>query len=239
MGPCRRGSGRDGCGTRGDQVEFQECSLDECFPRSMKHGSFGPTWRPRPGGTVSADQAVEGGPGQAPADPRILLACGVRHCVVSGRWIRALFDRGTPEERTGAGALPPRIGHRRLRHAVRNQVEFQTCSLDELLPEEHEARIVWDYVCGLDLTELHERIQAVEGGPGQAPADPRILVALWLYATLRGGGQRAGTESLVRVPCGVSLALRRRFDELPHPFRLSHAARGTARPPADRRASPA
>jgi transposase len=38
------------------------------------------------------------------------------------------------------------------------------------------------------LSELRERIQAVEGGPGQAPADPRILLALWLYATLRGVG---------------------------------------------------
>jgi transposase len=71
---------------------------------------------------------------------------------------------------------------------VRDQVEFQECSLDELLPEDHQARIVWDYVCGLDLSELTERIQAVEDGPGRAPADSRILLALWLYATLRGVG---------------------------------------------------
>jgi transposase len=47
---------------------------------------------------------------------------------------------------------------------------------------------VWDYVCGLDLSALVEPIQAVECGPGQAPADPRILVTLWLYATLRSIG---------------------------------------------------
>ena len=99
-----------------------------------------------------------------------------------------LFDRGPREEAKAAEALPPRIGPKRLRHAVRNQVEFQECSLDELLPEEHEARIVWAYVCSLDLSELYQRIQAVNGGPGQAPADPRILLALWLYATLRGVG---------------------------------------------------
>jgi len=108
----------------------------------------------------------------------------------------ALFDRGAPEEGAGAGALPPRSGRRRLRHAVRDQIEFQSCSLDELLPEEHETRIVWAYVCGLDLTELHERIQAVEGGPGQAPADPRILLALWLYATLRGVGSARELDRL-------------------------------------------
>ena len=93
-------------------------------------------------------------------------------------------DGARPAERT----LPPRIGFKRLRYAQRQQVEFQQCSLDELLPEDHEARIVWDYVCGLDLAALVEPIQAVESGPGQAPADPRILMTLWLYATLRGVG---------------------------------------------------
>jgi transposase len=98
-----------------------------------------------------------------------------------------LFDTG-PRDPSAARPLPPRVGPRRLRHAVRDQIAFQQCSLDELLPEDHEARIVWGYVCGLDLSELYARIQAVETGPGQAPADPRILVALWLYATLRGVG---------------------------------------------------
>lgn len=110
----------------------------------------------------------------------------------------ALFDRGPWEKAEPAEALPPRIGPKRLRQAVRNQVEFQECSLDELLPEEHEARTVWAYVCGLDLCELHQRIQAVESGPGQAPADPRILVALWLYATLRGVGSARELNRLCR-----------------------------------------
>jgi len=92
------------------------------------------------------------------------------------------------EINTAEAARPPRIGPKRMRYATRDQVEFQQCSLDELLPEDHEARIVWNYVCGLDLSELTGQIQAVEGGPGQAPADPRILTALWLYATLRGVG---------------------------------------------------
>jgi transposase len=91
-----------------------------------------------------------------------------------------------------------------MRYAVRNQVEFQECSLDELLPEEHEARIVWAYVCGLDLTELRQRIQAVEDGPGRAPADSRILLALWLYATLRGVGSARELNRL----CTMHIAYR-------------------------------
>jgi transposase len=100
----------------------------------------------------------------------------------------ALFEGDTSEAAEQSGTPPPRIGPKRLRFAVRNQVEFQQCSLDELLPEDHEARIVWAYAVGLDLSELIQGVQAVEGGPGQAPADPRILMTLWLYATLRGVG---------------------------------------------------
>ncbi len=98
------------------------------------------------------------------------------------------FGDGPQDEGRPVGPLPPRLGPKRLRHAVRSQIEFQQCSLDELLAEDHQARIVWNYVGGLNLSELQQRIQAVEEGPGRAPADPRILVALWLYATLRGVG---------------------------------------------------
>ena len=101
---------------------------------------------------------------------------------------QALFDRGPQDEARPAEPLPPRIGPKRMRHAIRNQIEFQQCAVDDLLPEDHPARIVWGYVCSIDLSELSVPIQAVDGGPGQAPADPRILLALWLYATLRAVG---------------------------------------------------
>jgi transposase len=48
--------------------------------------------------------------------------------------------------------------------------------------------VVWDYVAGLDLSALVNQIRSVDGGPGAAAADPRILMSLWLYATLRGVG---------------------------------------------------
>ena len=49
-------------------------------------------------------------------------------------------------------------------------------------------RLVWRFVEGLDLTALHATIKAVAGRPGHPPADPRILLALWLYATVEGIG---------------------------------------------------
>ena len=79
-------------------------------------------------------------------------------------------------------------GTPRLRVAQRDQVEFRACCWNDLLPADHQARIVWSFVEDLDLSPLHERMKAVEGSAGRSATDPRILFALWLYATLRGIG---------------------------------------------------
>jgi transposase len=108
-----------------------------------------------------------------------------------------LFQPGV-DDRAAQPEPPPRIGRKRLRYAERNQIEFRACALDELISEDHEARIVWDYVCGLDLSSLIEPVQAVESGPGQSPADPRLPLSLWLYATLRGVGSARELNRLCR-----------------------------------------
>ena len=99
-------------------------------------------------------------------------------------------------------APPP--GRPRLRRAERHQVVMQVASLDSLLPEDHASRVVWEYVEGLDLSRLYESIQSVEGGPGRDAIDPRILMALWLYATLDGVGS---ARQLARL-CGDHVAYR-------------------------------
>ncbi len=79
-------------------------------------------------------------------------------------------------------------GTPRLKRADRRQIVCLPHALDDLLPEDHEARIIWAYVEGLDLTPLHESILAVEGHAGRSAADRQIFMALWLYATLKGVG---------------------------------------------------
>ena len=96
---------------------------------------------------------------------------------------------GTPEDAiTAAAPLDPVVGRPRLRVAERNQVEFRACCWNDLLSDDHEARTVWEYVQSLDRTPLLAAIKAVERRPGHPPVDPRILIALWLYTTLRGIG---------------------------------------------------
>lgn len=72
----------------------------------------------------------------------------------------------------------------RLRCADREQEDTRPRRIEALIEEGHRARIVWDFVDGLDLSELYDQIKSVEGGPGSPAIDPKILMAVWLYAIL-------------------------------------------------------
>lgn len=75
----------------------------------------------------------------------------------------------------------------RLRSVNRNQVTPVPAVLDALLPKDHLARQIWNWVDQqADLRSIYETITVVEGGPGQAATDPKILATLWLYATSQG-----------------------------------------------------
>lgn len=95
-----------------------------------------------------------------------------------------LFEIGQPVP----SQKPVGQGKPRFQAPNRYQIIFQETSLDESLPEDHPARAVWAYVAELDLGPLYGRIEAIAGGPGRPPIDPRILLALWLYATIDGVG---------------------------------------------------
>lgn len=107
-----------------------------------------------------------------------------------------LPDQAAPA-RSGGGAP-------RLRRAERGQIEWRPFSLDQLVPEDHRVRLVWQFVEELDLTPLLAGIKAVEGHAGHPPADPRILMALWLYATVKGVGS---ARELARL-CEEHVAFR-------------------------------
>ena len=74
----------------------------------------------------------------------------------------------------------------RLRRVNRAEVAPIPVRLEELIPADHVARLIWEEVEQLELSAFYAPLKVVEGGPGQAAIDPRILVALWLYATSEG-----------------------------------------------------
>lgn len=90
-------------------------------------------------------------------------------------------------------------GAPRLVYAVRNQLEFRNMTIDELIPADHLARDVWNYVSGLDLDIVLNKIKSTENRPGRPAIDPKILLSLWLFATLDSVSSSRDIKSLTEM----------------------------------------
>ena len=84
----------------------------------------------------------------------------------------------------------------RIIRADRTQARFDVFDLEALLPHDHKARVVWAFVEGLEIGSLYESIKSREGAAGRPAADPRVLLALWIYATIEGVGSARQLERL-------------------------------------------
>jgi len=100
----------------------------------------------------------------------------------------------TPKE----AAQNPGQGKPRLRIPHRDQAEMSWSSLDQRLDPDSQARIVWSLVCQLDLDAWLGDIKAIEHHVGRDATDPRLLVALWVFATLKGIGSARELERLCK-----------------------------------------
>jgi transposase len=106
-----------------------------------------------------------------------------------------LFPIPESEESSGGRAA---TGAPRLVTANRAQMELRAVDLESLLPLDHPARAVWEFVEGLDLSPLYAQIRSVEGSAGRPATDPRLFLALWLYATVEGVGSARALERLTQ-----------------------------------------
>jgi len=118
------------------------------------------------------------------------------------------------------------VGRPRMREPVRDQLELRSVDVDSLIGEDHPARLFWVYVERLDLRVLEDAIKAREGHPGHPPVSPRLMLALWLYATSQGVGSARALDRLCashdayRWLCGgVSVNYHTLSD-----FRVDHGA---------------
>ena len=81
--------------------------------------------------------------------------------------------------------------------ADRAQIGWEMIDIDALLPEGHAARLVWLFVTAMDLGKFDDLIGSREGEAGRPAADPRVLLALWLFATVEGVESARELERLV------------------------------------------
>jgi len=124
-----------------------------------------------------------------------------------------------PEAGEGAGEV-------RLRKPERRQMGWVPQCPDDLVAATHGVRTVAAVVAQLDLSAFREAIKAREGVAGRDATDPELLVALWLYACIRGIGsarelaRRCEESTPFRWLCGgVSVNHRMLSD-----FRTDHGA---------------
>ncbi len=96
----------------------------------------------------------------------------------------------------------------RLRRPERRQVAMLVQCADDLVGAHHPVRMVLAVVEKLDLERFHESIKARAGQAGRDATDPQLLVALWLYACVRGIGsarelaRRCEDSAAFRWLCG-------------------------------------
>ncbi len=64
--------------------------------------------------------------------------------------------------------------------------------------------VVWAAIGTLDLGRWLSEIKAVEHYVGRDATDPRLLVALWTFATLKGIGSARELDRLCRSVCRTS-----------------------------------
>jgi transposase len=76
----------------------------------------------------------------------------------------------------------------RLRRPERNQFVMASQCADDLVEADHPVRLIWQVVCALDTSRFCSDIKARTGECGRDATDPKLLIALWLWAATDGVG---------------------------------------------------
>lgn len=71
--------------------------------------------------------------------------------------------------------------------------------MEELLPEGHLARFIWQVLSALDFIDLEAQYPSIKGGPGRSPYHPRVIAALWIYGMTQG----LGKATLIAQACRI------------------------------------
>jgi transposase len=85
-------------------------------------------------------------------------------------------------------SLPAPPAQPRVQPVDRSQLVWHPVDVERLIEADHSARAIWELTGRVDLRGFYAPIAAVAGTAGRTPWDPRLLIALWLYAYSRGIG---------------------------------------------------
>jgi len=97
---------------------------------------------------------------------------------------------GTPERPDPDPSVP------RVQPVNRTQLQFRVVDVEVLIPEDHPARAIWEFIGTLDLSPFTDQIRAVEGSAGRPALDPQLLISLWIYSYSQGVSSARAIERL-------------------------------------------
>lgn len=86
----------------------------------------------------------------------------------------------------------------KLNGPCRNQMEMQINCIDLLLPLDHLARSIWEFVEAMDTRPCFSYVNTFIGCSGRSATSPKILFALWLYSILDGNSSARKLEELCK-----------------------------------------
>src|SRR3990167_1117077 len=115
----------------------------------------------------------------------------------------ALFPELSPRSevqspRSRTVASDPKRGAR-LREAHRDQLVWGPIDLGADVTDDDPVRSIWAVVERLDLAALYVPIEARDDVAGAPAIDPKILLAVWIYATSDGEGSAREIGRLTRM----------------------------------------
>lgn len=86
----------------------------------------------------------------------------------------------------------------RVQRIDRRQMVLRPMVVEQLIPDDHAARAIWELVGQRDLGRFYAEIKAVEGVAGREPVDPQLLISLWIYAY----SEKMGSAREIERRCG-------------------------------------
>jgi len=107
-----------------------------------------------------------------------------------------------PEQPTQQKRSEPK-GQPKLRTVDRQQTTMVTICVEELIPADHKARAIWQFVGSMDLSRFSEAFRTSRGCAGRPAWDPQLLVSVWVYAYSEGISSAREIERLMEWEPGL------------------------------------
>lgn len=87
----------------------------------------------------------------------------------------------------------------KLRRSNRFQVQFSEFALDDLISQDHKARLVAEFVSQMDLTACFKDVYTFDKHSGRSTIDPQLMLTLWVYSILDGNNSARKLEELCQM----------------------------------------